>query len=176
MTVVNVQAPLVAANGGKADLNKWTSLLREIKTISLTDEANDVKKWLTSFNRGENPDPLKLDLPNEEFKKKTDPTTAVAKLDIQQNKSGLIQLNSEVRESVERLERGNSELDKLSKMFDYDINSKAEADSKAKDLSSALNALKQITKAHNALMHVPLITHKALSKAAAAIKARKKDE
>lgn len=164
MSKIKIKAPLPVVTGGGVDFDKWLGIMSDIKGVDFKQDVDGIKRWIIEINKGGSDTKPKLHI--SEYENLVIKTGEYTEIDVVKSKSKLIQLNSTIRVTVDKFEKDAKLIEEVNRALTTELAKLNGEDSKAKALTKVLAQLTSLSKFHNNLMSVPLMTHIALSKAA----------
>lgn len=173
---VKVTAPQSVVSSGTVNVPAWTKLLTEIRGIDLAKDTTATRTFVTALKS--NPDAPKpaTSIPADKLERLTDKATAEAELQVRQHKNDLLSMNTEGRHLMNRLVQDGKQIEAVNKLLRSEIDALKSGGgsdaqkARAKRLGEAVSNIKQIAKTHNDLLHIPMLSHNAVSRCVTALK------
>lgn len=156
--MAKVRIPTSAVQSGAANYTAWVKLLNDIQAVDFLTDINNLKSAINDSNNASN-----LELGVKESDKLAVKEAAEVEIDVKADKSNLVKLNKLVKTIVAKFAKDSKGIVEVNKLLTNQLKSTAGDDAKAKVLRSILVKLKTLSKIHNDLLTIPLMTLKALT-------------
>lgn len=156
--MAKVRIPSIAAKNGTPNYTVWIKLLNDIQSVNFTKDLNTLKAGI----RDTNPDG-DLELKVKELTELVDKKSEEVDITLSKDKANLARLNTLVKTIIAKFAKDAEAIANLNKQLTSQLNGSEGSGAKAKGLRAMLTKIKELTKIHNDMLAVPLLTLKALT-------------